>query len=106
VIRSGARRLLVLLGVLAALAGLVGLIGIATGAEAARSLAIGCYLIGSATGIVGFALGSRGFFSRPGSDPEVDAERQDRRAVAAVLMVAGVALVLVGTAIDPHAQLV
>jgi hypothetical protein len=97
---------LILVVVLVAGSAVVGLLaGIATGAGAARSAALGCYLVGSVTGLIGFVLGSRRMFRptpRPGALVE-PVPVGETRAVAALLMLCGVVLVLIGAALDPGA---
>ena len=108
-IRSGARRLLALVAVLVAASAAAALLGIATGAGVARSVSLGCYVVGALAGFIGFALGSRALFRpRLGEDAGTMAadELRESRAVAALLMIAGVGMVMLGVAIDPHAQLV
>ena len=107
-IRSGARRLLVILLVLVAAALAAALVGMALGSSVGRSLALGFYFVGSLAGFIGFALGSRGLF-RPRHLEEgtgTAGEADDSRAVAGLLMIAGVVLVRVGVAVDPRTQLV
>ena len=111
-IRAGARRVLV---VLIALAGgsvaLAVVLGLSAGFGAARAAALGCYIVGAGAGFVGFILGSRRFFLRddvPGDPSSRDPAHSasDSRALAALLMLSGVALVLVGAAFDPGARVV
>jgi hypothetical protein len=111
-IRAGARRVLVVLIVLAGGSAALGIVlGLSAGISAARAAALGCYLVGAAAGFVGFILGSRRFFRRdvlPGdtSSPDPAASARDSRALAALLMLSGVALVLIGAAFDPGATVV
>jgi hypothetical protein len=109
VIRSGTRRLVALVAALAAAAAAAALLGIATGAGVARSVALGCYVVGSLTGFIGFAVGSRGLHrlrraTAPDTVPVEDL--QESRVVAALLMLVGVVFVLLGVAVDPRAHLV
>lgn len=111
-IRAGARRVLVVLAVLAGVsATLALLLGFAAGVGPARAAALGCYVVGAAAGFIGFLLGSRRFFRRddlPGDQSPRDAagRARDARALAALLMLSGVALVLVGAAFDPGATVI
>ncbi len=103
---SAARRLLILVGVLIAAAAVVAVLaGLVTGSGVARSAALGCYLVGSLAGLLGFVLGSRQMFRatpQPGALLE-PVPAWETRAVAALLMICGVVLVLVGAAFDPGA---
>jgi hypothetical protein len=111
-IRAGARRVLVVLTALAGgSAALAVVLSLSPGIGAARAAALGCYIVGAAAGFVGFILGSRRFFRRddlPGDQslPEPAAGTRDTRALAALLMLSGVTLVLVGAAFDPGARVV
>jgi hypothetical protein len=104
-ISAGARRVLVVLIALAAgSAALAVVLSLSPGIGAA-------YIVGAAAGFVGFILGSRRFFRRddlPGDQSSRDpADRaRDTRALAALLMLTGIALVLVGAAFDPGARVV
>jgi hypothetical protein len=107
VIRAASRRLLILVAVLiAASAAIAALAALATGDGAARSAALGCYLVGATAGLFGFVLGSRRMFrptAQPGSFFEPLPAREGR-AVAALLMICGVLLILLGAAFDPGAS--
>jgi hypothetical protein len=112
VILAGARRVLVVLVVLMGMSAILAVVlGLSAGVGAARAVALGCYFVGVASGFVGFILGSRRFFRRdelPGEGHSLDGtdKARDSRALAALLMVSGVALVLIGAAFDPGAKVV
>lgn len=116
-LQAAARRLALLLGGLAA--------GIALGAVAfgllldaslPRAISLGYYAIGAFLLVVGFALGNRGpvrtdeeslvGLRRPrrirGATPE---EQQDSIATSALFVFVGVALVLIGVAVDSRIDL-
>jgi hypothetical protein len=110
VIRSGARRLFALIGLLVAGSALVAaLLGLATGNGVARPIGLAYYAIGSLTALAGFALGSQGLLRPPRrNEPERRSveEMRESRTIAALLMLVGVAVVVLGIAVDPNARLV
>lgn len=110
-IRSGARRLLAFTASLAAgSAAVAALLGLATGNGVARPIGLAYYAIGSVTAVIGFALGSQGLFRPPPrrNAPERRSaeEVRESRVIAALLMLVGVLLVVLGIAVDPNARLV
>jgi hypothetical protein len=109
-IRSGARRVLVIIAALAAVSIVIGaVLGLAGGFGGARSLALGFYLVGAAAGFVGFILGtSRLLRSKTALGTELVQDRteesRESRALATLLMVIGVGFVFIGVAFDPDAN--
>jgi uncharacterized membrane protein len=121
-----ARRFVVLSGVaIVVTAGCAALIGLALGGAAARSAATGLYLVGCFLVVLGVFAGVRGPL-RPAGDAEdaeplgallgvgifskgvrqatVD-ERDDARATSWLFLAMGIAMVVVGIAIDPRTKL-
>jgi hypothetical protein len=85
-------------------------VALLAGSAPERALAIGLYALGAFLAVIGFALGSRNVFraADPSSDRVgADAERLwETREAAVVLIVIGLALLVLGTAVDPNARLV
>ena len=113
-IRSGARRLLILFAALAAGATVVpALIGLIVGASPARSISLGFYGIGAMCAAFGFALASRASFRLPQrqptdrAPPEPKAEAvRESRSTAAIMIAMGITLLVIGVAVDPRASLI
>ncbi len=108
-IGAAARRftvILVAVGVTAAAAG--SLIGVATGDPARRGAALGLYGVGAFCTVIGAGLVVRNTFQQLGpgaaAADRAEAPAADRE-LAAVLIVLGLVLVVVGIAVDPRARL-
>ena len=104
---SRARISLLLIGAAVVIVALIALLG---GASSERAAAIGFYAVGGFLAIIGFALGSRNLF-RPRERKALQktggtADLWETIEAAAVLIVLGLALLVVGVAVDPHARLI
>lgn len=113
-LRGALARFALLVAVLvAAVATLAIPLALATGSAIGRAVSAGLYLAGSAVMLVGFVAGNRGplrrtgdsFFDRGVRRATVD-ERRGTIALSAVLVVAGLALIAIGVAIDSRFELV
>jgi len=97
---------LLLLGAVLAVAAVAALAG--SGVE--RSLALGLYAVGSLLTIFGFGLGTRNLFRSAQSahaDEQAGVSRfGETMEAAAVMIVLGIVLLLLGTAADPNARLI
>lgn len=84
----------------------VAAVALLAGSAPERAVAIGLYALGAFLAVIGFALGSRNMF-RPGDHSSADADRLwETREVTVVLIVIGLVLVILGTAVDPNARLI
>jgi hypothetical protein len=104
------RALLLPLALLTGAVAAVAAVALLAGSSPERSVAIGLYALGAFLAIIGFALGSRNMF-RPGDHPSTDAGGDafriwETREAAVVLIVIGLVLVVLGTAVDPNARLI
>ena len=107
-IRAVARRALVPLLLLAGGVAAVTGVAVLAGESAERAVAVGLYAVGALIAILGFALGSRNFFRstrHARSEEEGLSRLSETNEAAALLIVIGLVLLLVGTAVDPHARL-
>jgi len=118
VLRAAARRLALLLGGLIAGIALAAVpLGLLLDAPLSRAISLGYYAIGAFLLVVGFALSNRGpvrttdeaslvGLRRPrrlrGATPQ---EQQDSIATSALFVLVGVALVLIGVAVDSRVDL-
>jgi len=123
---AAARRIVLLFGIATvAVAAVSALIGLALGSSAPRAAATGLYLVGCFLVVLGVFAGVRGPL-RPAGDAEeaeplgallgvgifskgvrraTNDERQDARATTWLFLTLGIAMVLVGIAIDPRTSL-
>ena len=109
-IRRAARRAIVPLALIAVAIGAVAAISALAGSSAAHAVALGFYAVGACLGILGFGVGSRNLLFRPpdaGADEDGDPSAHgERREAAILLIVVGLVLLAVGTAVDPRARLI
>ena len=122
--RAAARRIVLLFGsAIVVIAALAGAIGLALG-SAARSAATGLYLVGCFLLVLGVFAGVRGPL-RPSGEPGEDGdavgsllgifskgvrtatsdERADAHSTAWLFLAMGMAMIIVGIAVDPHQAL-
>ena len=84
----------------------VAAVALLAGSAPERAVAIGLYALGAFLAVIGFALGSRNMF-RPGDHSSADADRLwETKEATVVLIVIGLVLVILGTAVDPNARLI
>ena len=125
--RAAARRIVLLFGsAIVLIAALSAAIGLALGSSAARSAATGLYLVGCFLLVLGVFAGVRGPL-RPSGEPGEDGdavgsllgvgifskgvrtatsdERADARSTAWLFLAMGMAMILVGIAVDPRTKL-
>jgi dipeptide/tripeptide permease len=104
------RALLLPLALIIAAVAAVAALALLAGSSPERAVAIGLYALGAFLGIIGFALGSRNLFraaDHPSADPGGDASRLwETKEAAVVLIVIGIVLLLLGTAVDPNARII
>ena len=85
-------------------------VGALAGSSLERSVAIGLYALGAFLAVIGFALGSRNLFraaDHSNADTGGDPSRLwELKEAAVVLIVVGLVLLLLGTAVDPNARLI
>jgi hypothetical protein len=126
VLRGGARRFFVILGVASLVVLLVSLpVGLLLGASVGRSISVGFYVIGSFLLVAGFFVGNRGPVRLKGGEAEVGStvgmfgmglggrrlrwatpeENADAMASSAVFVVIGFVLILIGVIADSRVQL-
>jgi len=116
---AAARRFATILaGVVAATAAVSLPLGLLLGAPVGRSLAVGCYLAGSAFLLGAFFFGNRGPFRianeeglvglrRPRGVRAVSAlEQEESFNLSGVLVLVGLILLALGAAVDPRTQLI
>jgi len=88
----------------------VAAVAVLAGSAPERAVAIGLYALGAFLAILGFALGSRNVFRAADPSSEHvggDAGRLwETKEAAVVLIVLGLVLLVLGTAVDPNARLV
>jgi hypothetical protein len=88
----------------------VAAIAVLAGSAPERAVAIGLYALGAFLAIIGFALGSRNLFraaDHPSADVGGEAARVwETKEAAVVLIVLGLVLLVLGTAVDPNARLI
>jgi hypothetical protein len=110
VIRTAARRASVPVVLIAGAVAVVAAVAALAGASPQRAVALGLYAVGSFMTIVGFALGSRSLFrsaDHSSSDANgVLAGLWETTEAAALLILIGLFLLGVGTAVDPRARLI
>ena len=103
------RALLLPLALLTGAVAAVAAVALLAGSSPERVVAIGLYALGAFLAIIGFALGSRNMF-RPGDHSSADAGGEIRlwetKEATVVLIVIGLVLVILGTAVDPNARLI
>ena len=125
--RAAARRIVLLFGsAIVLIAALSAAIGLALGSSAARSAATGLYLVGCFLLVLGVFAGVRGPL-RPSGEPGEDGdaigsllgvgifskgvrtatsdERADAHSTAWLFLAMGMAMILVGIAVDPRTKL-
>lgn len=125
--RAAARRIVLLFGsAIVLIAALAAAIGLALGSSAARSAATGLYLVGCFLLVLGVFAGVRGPL-RPSGEPGEDGdaigsllgvgifskgvrtatsdERADAHSTAWLFLAMGMAMILVGIAVDPRTKL-
>lgn len=125
--RAAARRIVLLFGsAIVVIAALAGAIGLALGSSAARSAATGLYLVGCFLLVLGVFAGVRGPL-RPSGEPGEDGdavgsllgigifskgvrtatsdERADAHSTAWLFLAMGMAMIIVGIAVDPRTKL-
>ena len=109
-IRSAARRSVLLLVLLAGAVAGVSAIALLAGASPQRAASLGLYAVGSFTAVVGFALGTRSSFrSADRHDPHRNGALSDARETteaSALLIVIGLVLLASGIAVDPRVRLI
>jgi hypothetical protein len=126
-VRAAARRIVLLFGsAIVVIAALSGAIGLALGSSAARSAATGLYLVGCFLLVLGVFAGVRGPL-RPSGEPGEDGdavgsllgigifskgvrtatseERADAHSTAWLFLAMGMAMIIVGIAVDPRTKL-
>ena len=109
-IRSVARRASLPILLIACAVALVAAVALLAGASLQRAVALGLYAAGSFLAVIGFALGSRSLF-RPAGQPSSDGSGHrpglwESKEADALLIVAGLALLAAGIAVDPRARLI
>ncbi|HET9286751.1 MAG TPA: hypothetical protein VFO26_04255 [Gaiella sp.] len=125
--RAAARRIVLLFGsAIVLIAALAAAIGLALGSSAARSAATGLYLVGCFLLVLGVFAGVRGPL-RPSGEPGEDGdaigsllgvgifskgvrtatsdERADAHSTAWLFLAMGMAMIIVGIAVDPRTKL-
>ena len=104
------RALLLPLALIIAAVAAVAAVAALAGSSPERAVAIGLYALGAFLAIIGFALGSRNLVraaDHPGAHPGGDASRLwETKEAAVVLIVLGLVLLVLGTAVDPNARLI
>ena len=108
--RASLRRAVLPMALLACAVIIVAAVALLAGAPPQRAFALGFYAVGSFLAIGGFALGSRNLFRS--REHRLSAEKNDlsdfweTNEAAALLIVVGLVLLTVGTAVDPRARLI
>ena len=111
-IRRIARRAIVPVALIAGAVAVVSAIALLVGASPSRAVALGLYAVGAGLAVFGFALGSRNLLVRPAhpgapkDDDEDLVARSETKEAAVLLIVVGLLLLAIGTAVDPRARLI
>ena len=111
-IRRIARRAIVPVALIAGAVAVASAIALLVGSSPSRAIALGLYAVGACLAVFGFALGSRNLLARP-TDPDAPSDeeedltaRSEAKEAAVLLIVLGLLLLAVGTAVDPRARLI
>ena len=109
-IRRSARRAIVPVALIAGAVAVVSAVAVLVGASPSRAVALGLYAVGAGLAVFGFALGSRNLLMRPAApgarEDEDVAARSETKEAAVLLIVLGLLLLAIGTAVDPRARLI
>ena len=104
---SGARRLLILLGVLVGGTGAISaLLGLLTGHGLGRSVSLGFYAVGALSTVIGFAFGTRGAFGGTRRAASKSDEVRATLGTSGLFIAIGLIMLTLGIVADPRARLI